>query len=62
MGFAVRERFAEVLHVVLIIQNGLKTSQTILSEHEKHIAISEIEMRTAVALPDVAPGRVAQKP
>jgi hypothetical protein len=48
--------------MVLIIQNGLKTPQAILSEHKKHITIGEIEMCTTVALPDVTLTRVAQNP
>jgi hypothetical protein len=62
MGFAVRERVTEALQVQLVIQHGLETSQAILCENEEHIAVGEIEMRAAMALPDVALGRLAQNP
>lgn len=57
-----RKRLVETLQVKLVVQNGLKAPQTVLGEHKKHIAVGKIEMRAAIALPDVALTRVAQNP
>lgn len=57
-----RKRFTEAVNVVLVIQNGLKTPQTILCENKEHITVGKIEMRAAVALPDVALAALAQNP
>lgn len=62
MGLAVWECVANALQVVLVIQNGLKTPQAVFCEYKQHIAVSEIEVRAAMALPDVAFGGVAQNP
>lgn len=62
MGFAVRKCVAEALQVVLVVQNGLKTPQAVLREYKQHVAVGEIEMRAAMALPDVTLAGVAQNP
>ena len=56
------KRLVKALQVVLVVQNGLKPPQTVLREYKKHIAVGEIEMRAAIALPDVAFVGVAQNP
>jgi len=62
MSFAVRKRFSEAVNMKLIIQNGLKAPQTVLCEYKEHITVGEIEMRTAITLPDIALVCLAQNP
>lgn len=60
--FAMRQRLAKLVQVGIVVQNRLKTPQTVLGEYKKNIAVGEVEMRAAMALPDVPPGRLAQNP